>query len=89
MDYIMRSVLALAPDLSQAIADQVEASARAAFGGQRVFVPKKARRLTAQERAAVYQDGLTGMSNDEILQKHRISRATLYRAMKDGGGRFS
>lgn len=89
MDYILTQVLALAPGFSRALAEQVEAQVRARFGGERVFVPKKSRRLTPQEREAVYRDGLSELPTDEILQKHRISRATLYRAMKGGGGRFA
>jgi DNA-directed RNA polymerase specialized sigma24 family protein len=51
-------------------------------------VPKGAKRLTPEQRQAVFQDGLTSMDNDEIGKKHNISRRTIYRVMKEGGGRF-
>jgi DNA invertase Pin-like site-specific DNA recombinase len=54
-----------------------------------VFVPKGAKRLTPEQRAAVYQDGLTSMPTQDIEARHNVSRATIYRVMKEGGGRFS
>jgi DNA invertase Pin-like site-specific DNA recombinase len=82
---ILRRVVALAPDFNRAIAGQIEAEVRAAYGGQRVRIPKRGKHLTAEERQALFQDGLSGMSTEEIMRKHRISRRTLERQMKRGG----
>jgi len=85
---VLQKVIALAPGFSAALAAQIEREVKEQHGGKRLFVPKGKRRMTPQERGAVYEDGLTGMSTDEVTQKHNIHRATLYRVMKSGGGRF-
>ena len=86
--YTLQMVIAMAPSFSAALAKQIEERVKAEYGGRRLFVPKGAKRLTLEQRQAVFQDGLTSMDNDEIGKKHNISRRTIYRVMKDGGGRF-
>ena len=86
---ILQKVIAMAPGFSRALAAQIEQEVKDSHGGQRIFIPKGPKRMTPEQRNAVYQDGLTGMENKEITDKHSISRRTLYRVMKDGGGRFS
>lgn len=39
--------------------------------------------LSDDLRVQVYRDGLTSMSTDEITRKHGVSRATIYRWMKN------
>lgn len=87
--YTLQCVIAMAPGFSAALAKQIEEQVKAEFGGRRLFLPKGAKRLTPEQRQAVFQDGLSTMQNAEITEKHGISRRTLYRVMKDGGGRFS
>ena len=86
---VLKKVIAMSPGFSEALARQIEQEIKELHGGQRLFVPKGAKRLTPEQRQAVFQDGLTSMDNDEIGKKHNISRATIYRVMKSGGGRFS
>lgn len=88
VQYVLQKVIAMSPGFSQALARQIEQEVKEQHGGQRLFVPKGAKRLTPEQRNAVLQDGLTNISNDDIIEKHKISRATLYRVMKQGGGRF-
>jgi len=85
---LLQRVIALAPNFSAALAKQVEEQLRADFGGLRVRIPKRGKYLTPEQRAALYSDGLTNMSNADIIEKHKISKATLYRQMKRGSGRF-
>ena len=85
---VLQKVIAMSPGFSEALARQIEQEIKELHGGQRLFVPKGAKRLTPEQRQAVFQDGLTSMDNDEIGKKHNISRRTIYRVMKDGGGRF-
>lgn len=85
---VLQKVIAMAPGFSQALATQIEAEIKEQHGGQRMFIPKGVKRLTPEQRHAVYQDGLTNMSTKEITEKHKIHRATLFRLMKQGG-RFS
>jgi Mor family transcriptional regulator len=86
---ILQKVIAMAPDFSRALALQIEQEVKTEHGGKRMFVPKGAKRLTPEQRKAVFDDGLTNLDTDAIKKKHGISRATLYRVMKQGGGRFS
>ena len=81
---ILQRVCALAPSFSAEQARQVEQQVRADYGGRRVFVPKGMKHLTPEQRQALYTDGLTAMPTEEITKKYKISRATLYRAMKNG-----
>lgn len=85
---VLQKVVEMSPSFSLALARQIEQEIKEIHGGQRMFVPKGAKRLTPEQRQAVFQDGLTSMDNDEISKKHNISRRTIYRVMKEGGGRF-
>lgn len=87
--YTLQCVIAMAPGFSAALAKQIEEQVKAEYGGRRLFLPKGAKRLTPEQRQAVFQDGLSNMTNGEIIAKHEIGRATLFRIMKSGGGRFS
>jgi DNA invertase Pin-like site-specific DNA recombinase len=70
--------------LDAAAAHEIELRIRAQYGGLRVRIPKRKKHPTRQERELVVADGVTNMSNEEIMGKHGISRATLYRMMKRG-----
>lgn len=85
----MAEILKLAPDTNRAILEHAKKATMEKVGGTRAYLPKGAKRLTPEQRQAVFQDGLTNMPTEEITTKHKISRATLYREMKKGGGRFS
>lgn len=85
---VLKKVIAMSPGFSEALARQIEQEVKEEHGGQRLFVPKGQKRLTPDQRQAVFQDGLSKMSNEEISEKHKISRRTIYNVMKQGGGRF-
>lgn len=85
---MLQRVIAEAPGFSVAMAAKIEQELRSKYGGLRLHINKRGKRLTPEQRQAVFQDGLSNMSTTEITTKHRISRATLYREMKKGG-RFS
>lgn len=90
LELFSRQIIAMAPALEGAILAK-KAEFAAHYGGQRYFVPKgdpRGKRMTPEQLQALYADGLTGLSTPEVLQKHKISKATLYRVMKKGGGRF-
>jgi Mor family transcriptional regulator len=88
VEFILQKCIAMAPGFSAALAAQIEQEVKATHGGKRLFIPKGAKRLTPEEKAQVFQDGLSNMSNEEIKSKHKISIRTLQRYMKTGG-RFS
>lgn len=83
--YTLQCVIAMAPGFSAALAKQIEERVKAEYGGRRLFLPKGEKRLTPQERKAVFNDGLSNMPTKEIIEKHQIHRATFYRLMKQGG----
>lgn len=85
---LFQQIIAMAPGFDQALARQIEAEFRARHAGETFTVLKRGPRMTPEQRKAIYLDGLTNMSNDEIIEKHKISRRTIYNIMKDGGGRF-
>ena len=90
LELFSRQIIAMAPALEAAILAK-KAEFAQEYGGQRYFVPKgggQGKARSAEQYQAVYQDGLTSMPTPEVLKKHKISRATLYRVMNKGGGRF-
>ena len=86
--YTLQMVIAMAPGFSAALARQIEERVRADIGGRRLYVPKRGKHLTAEQREAVYRDGLTTKPDIEIAAEHKTSRTTIYRVMKEAGGRF-
>jgi hypothetical protein len=78
----MRQVIAMSPGFSAALASQIEAEFRVKHAGVKFVVLKRGAHLTPEKRAAVFRDGLTRMTDEEISQKHGISPRTLARIMK-------
>lgn len=87
--YTLQCVIAMAPGFSAALAKQIEERVKAEYGGRRLFLPKGPKRLTPEQRQEVFKDGITAMPEEAITKKHQISKTTLWRIMKSGGGRFS
>lgn len=85
---LLKRVATLAPNIPAAHFAAVDRALREEFGGLRMRIPKRAKYLTLAQREDLFKDGLTKMSTEEIVKKHKISRATLFREMKKGG-RFS
>jgi DNA invertase Pin-like site-specific DNA recombinase len=73
-----------AEGLDADVAHLIEAKIRAEYGGLRVRIPKRKKHLTAAARAEVFADGVSSMPTEEIVAKHKISRASLYRLLKGG-----
>ena len=83
---LLRTLAEFMPDLPQDMAQDLEARLREDFGGQRTYIPKRRRHHGNHEKQQIYQDGLGPESTEQITQRHKISRATLYRHMKRFGG---
>jgi len=84
MDLIRRSVQAEGLDADAA--QRIEQAIQAEGGGLWTRIPKKKKHLlTQQEKTRIVSDGMTDMSTDAVIEKHGISRATLYRLIKRGG----
>ena len=82
---MLARVVAMAPGFSAALASQIEQELRTGYGGQRLYINKRGKRLTLQQRQMLYEDGLSNMATAEITTKHKISLRTLERQMKKGG----
>jgi transcriptional regulator of acetoin/glycerol metabolism len=81
------------PSLSSETARAVETAARAEFAGTRVWIaeqpfhPERSagrKSVSREAAAALYQDALTNTSTADLVKKHGLSRATIYRLMKRG-----
>lgn len=81
---LLRRVAEAAPGISQEAVDEIEREVREQFGGSRVFIPKRKKRLSGEKRQQAYQDGLSDKSTEQVIATHKISRATLYRLLKKG-----
>lgn len=76
----------LSPDLMQQIEHQVKSQ----YGGRRHYLPKGIKHPSPEKRRAVFLAALDpAITERQLTEQHQISRATLYRLMKTGGGRFS
>lgn len=78
---MLRIVRTHLPDCSDASALAIEADVRSEFGGRRHYVDKK-KWISEERRQVIFQDGLSTDSNEDIMKRHGISRASLYRLMK-------
>lgn len=63
----------------------VEDQVRAQFGGIRTRIPKRKKHPTPEQRAKVFQEALTTVPTQQIVEENGISRRTLYRYLKRGG----
>lgn len=86
---VLQHVSAVTPGFNDDLAARIEQEVRARYGGLRVRIPKRAKYRTLAQKQAAYQDALTAMPTPELLKKHKISLATLYRLGKNppGGGK--
>lgn len=82
VELIMR--LAQAEGLNADAAHHIEQQIRTEYGGMRVRIPKRKKHLTPEQRVQLYRDGLSNMSTEEITEKYKIDRSTVYRYMKRG-----
>lgn len=68
--------------LDPAAANRIEREICEQYGGRRVYIAKRKKRISEEGRKQVFSDGLSAKSTQEIIREHGISRATLYRVMK-------
>lgn len=84
---VIQRVRAKVPTLTDEQAQAIEAEARAELGGLRVRIAKRRKHLTDEQRASITREAInTAASDQELVQRHGIHRATLYRYIKRGGG---
>jgi len=90
--WVLDRLLAHDPSITEELTLTVERETRAEWGGQEVRIWKTSTGRvgrpprTPYDQAKAYADGVGTDTTTEILGKHGISRATLYRLVKRGPG---
>lgn len=88
VEFLLAMVRAEFPQCTDAQAIALDERARAVWGGERVRVRKTTGRaagrrpLTDEQRQQVITDGMSSAPTEDVLRKHGISRASLYRMLK-------
>lgn len=82
LEMVRQAEPAFTPEKAREIEDQV----RAQYGGIRTRIPKRKKHPTPAQRAKVFTEALTDVSNERILEENGISRRSLYRYLKRGPG---
>lgn len=80
---VLQRVRALTPALDEATVERIDQELRAQYAGLRVRIPKKRKWMTPEQRLAAYKDAISSTPTPEVLKKHKISLATLYRLAKE------
>ena len=81
---------AIPNQLSQDLMQQIEHQVKSQYVGRRHYLPKGIKHPSPEKRRAVFLAALDpAITERQLTEQHQISRATLYRLMKTGGGRFS
>lgn len=83
---VLQRVSEVTPGFNEVLAAKIEQEVRARYGGRRMRIPKRAKYLTPEKKLEAYRDALTAMPTPEVLKKHKISLATLYRLTKKPPG---
>lgn len=86
VDWLLANETAITEDLIATF----ERESRAEWGGQEVRVWKtsdgKAGRRRHYDAQQAYADGMSKLPDQAVMEKHGISRRTLYRLLKRGPG---
>lgn len=83
LSFVLHEVMKQHPSYTSAQARELLPKLHAALGGDRYYVPKAAPELQQEAREALERDALGGQkSARELQERHSVSRATLYRLMK-------
>lgn len=86
LQLVLDQVRVHAPQVPAETLVQIECIVRAQHGGVRARIAKRRPHLTEPERQRLHADVLGSASDAELAERYRISRATLYRHLKRGGG---
>ena len=82
---VIQRLRARVPALTEDLAASIEAETRAELGGLRVRIAKRRKHPTDQQRASITREALDSTASaQELIEKHGISRRSLYRYIKRG-----
>lgn len=60
----------------------IEQQMREQYGGLRTRIPKRKKHPTSEHRRKIFMEALTDAPTEEILERHRVSRRSLYYYLK-------
>lgn len=86
VEYTLRCVLALAPGLTTAIQAQIKASAcqqvREVFGGERVYITRRAGEGRSDRNAQIRRDYLAGERIPLLERRYSLSARQIWNVIK-------
>jgi Mor family transcriptional regulator len=82
VEFQLRCVLALAPQLSEAIAQAAAAYTRSLFGGSRAYIASRAGEGTSARNAAIRRDYLLGERIGLLSRRYGVSERQVLRIIK-------
>lgn len=82
LSFVLHEVMRQHPSYTDEQARRLLPQLHATLGGDSYYVPKRSPTIVAESRDELYREALGPSSNQELQQRHGVSRATLYRLMK-------
>ena len=83
LSFVLHEVMRQHPSYTEEQAKVLLPQLHEMLGGEAYYVPKQSPSLQAEQRDALVKDALGSASNRELQERHGVSRATLYRLMKN------
>jgi Mor family transcriptional regulator len=77
IEYTLSCVLAMAPQLSQAMLQQANAQVRATFGGDRLYISRRAGEGSSERNAQIKRDYLAGAHIPLLERRYGLKRSRL------------
>ena len=84
IEYAMRCVLALAPQLNQAVIDAAARQVRGTFGGDRAYIGKKQGEGRSARNEAIRRDHENGERIPLLMRRYGLGRTQLHEIIKGG-----
>ena len=82
VQYTLACVLAMAPQLNEAILLHASARVREVFGGDRVYISRRAGEGTSARNAQIKRDYLAGEHIPLLERRYGLSRARIWQIIK-------
>ena len=79
---VLRIVISMAPEFSHALARQVDAQARAAWGGDKPYIATHSADSYSSRNQAIIRDYLAGERIAYLERKYGLSRARVWQIIK-------
>lgn len=84
VEYAMRCVLALAPQLNQAVIDAAARQVRGTFGGERAYIGRKQGEGRSARNEQIRRDYRNGERIPLLMRRYGLGRTQLHEILKGG-----